>query len=139
MLIDPENERGGRVNARLRNDLVAWLITVAPDGTPMPTPVWFWWDGATMLVYSEPGKPKLRNIQTNPRVAVALRTDPLGTELTVITGDAAVDRSAPIADAHGEYIEKYRAEITRLGSDPPSFAGAYSVPIRVTPTRVRAE
>ena len=92
-----------------------------------------------MLVYSQPGKPKLRNIETNPHVAVALRTDPLGSELAVITGDAIVDRSAPKADDHAEYIEKYRAEITRLGSDPPSFADAYSVPIRITPTRVRAE
>ena len=58
-----------------------------------------------MLVYSQPGKPKLRNIETNPHVAVALRTDPLGSELAVITGDAIVDRSAPKADDHAEYIE----------------------------------
>ena len=139
MLIDPENESAVRVDARLRNDLVAWLITVAPDGTPMPTPVWFWWDGETMLVYSQPEKPKLRNIQTNPHVAVALRTDPLGSELVVITGDATVDPSAPKADDHADYIAKYASEIARLGSDPVSFAAGYSVPIRITPTRLRAE
>ena len=27
---------------RLRDDVVAWLVTVTPDGTPVPTPVWFW-------------------------------------------------------------------------------------------------
>jgi PPOX class probable F420-dependent enzyme len=139
VLIDPENESEARVDARLRDDLVAWLVTVAPDGTPMPTPVWFWWDGATLLVYSQPNTPKLRNLDTNRHVAVALRTDPLGMELAVITGDAAVDRSAPKADDHGEYIEKYRSEIARLGSDPATFAASYSVPIRITPTRVRAE
>jgi len=139
VLIDPDDESAARVGARLHNDLVAWLITVAPDGTPMPTPVWFWWDGVTMLVYSQPGKPKLRNIEANPRVAVALRTDALGTELVVITGAAAVDRSAPSADAHVEYIEKYRSEISRLGSDPETFAAGYSVPIRITPIRLRAE
>lgn len=139
MLIDPENESAARADARLHNDLVAWLITVAPDGTPMPTPVWFWWDGSTMLVYSQPGKPKLRNIAANPRVAVALRTDPLGSELVVITGEAAVDTSAPKADDHGEYIAKYRSEIARLGSNPAEFAEGYSVPIRITPTRLRAE
>ena len=139
MLIDPENESAVRVDARLRNDLVAWLITVAPDGTPMPTPVWFWWDGATMLVYSQPGKPKLRNIATSARVAVALRTDPIASELAVITGDAAVDASAPKADDHAEYLSKYRSEIARLGSNPAEFAEGYSVPIRITPTRLRAE
>ena len=139
MLIDSENESAVRAEARLHDDLVAWLITVAPDGTPMPTPVWFWWDGSTMLVYSQPGKPKLRNIETNPRVAVALRTDAIGSELVVITGDAVVDRSAPNADDHDEYIEKYRSEIARLGSDPANFAAGYSVPVRITPKRLRAE
>ena len=139
MLIDPDKENAGRVNARLHDDLVAWLVTVAPDGTPMPTPVWFWWDGVTMLVYSQPGKPKLRNIQMNPHVAVALRTDPIGSELAVITGDAVVDGSAPKADDHEDYISKYRSEIARLGSDPATFAASFAVPIRITPTRLRAE
>ena len=75
MNIDTTTERGARVAARLRDELVAWLVTVKPDGTPVPTPVWFWWDGETVLVYSQPGKPKLRNIAANPRVALALRTD----------------------------------------------------------------
>ena len=138
-MIDPTTESGERVMSRLRDDLVAWLVTVTPDGTPVPTPVWFWWDGESMLIYSQAGKPKLRNIESNPHVAVALRTDRLGSELAVITGEAVSDRSAPRADAHGEYIEKYGSEISRLGSDPSSFADAYSVPIRITPTRVRAE
>jgi hypothetical protein len=43
--IDTTTERGARVAARLRDELVAWLVTVEPDGTPVPTPVWFWWDG----------------------------------------------------------------------------------------------
>lgn len=138
-MIDPTTESGERVMTQLRDDLVAWLVTVAPDGTPVPTPVWFWWDGETMLVYSQAGKPKLRNIEANSRVAVALRTDRVGSELAVITGEAVIDGSAPRADAHDEYIEKYRSEIARLGSDASSFAAAYSVPIRITPTHVRAE
>lgn len=138
-MIDPTTESGERVMSRLRDDLVAWLVTVTADGTPMPTPVWFWWDGESMLVYSQAGKPKLRNIEANPHVAIALRTDRIGSDLAVITGEAVIDRSAPRADAHAGYIEKYRSEISRLGSDPPSFADLYSVPIRITPTRVRAE
>jgi PPOX class probable F420-dependent enzyme len=91
-----------------------------------------------MLLYSEPDKPKLRNIAANPHVAVALRTDRFGSELTVITATAAVDRSVPRADANPDYIAKYRGEIARLGSDPETFGAAYSVPLRITPTRVRA-
>ena len=138
VVIDPETEVGGRVAARLRDELVAWLVTVGANGTPVPTPVWFWWDGETLLVYSQPDKPKQRHIAANPRVALALRTDEHGDDLVVITGLAAVDDSAPAPFELPEYIEKYRGEIARLGSNPEEFSGAYSVPIRIRPTRLRA-
>ena len=138
MVIDPGTEKGAHVVARLRDDQVAWLVTVAPDGTPVPTPIWLWWDGATILVYSQPDTPKLRHIAVNPRVAVALRTDERADELAVITGVAAVDRTTPAADAHDSYAAKYGAAIERLGYDAAGFAASYSVPIRITPTRLRA-
>ena len=138
MVIDTSTEKGARVDARLRNELVAWLITVAPDSTPVPTPVWFWWDGETLLIYSQRDKPKLRHIAGNPRVALALRTDEHGDVLAIVTGEASVDDSAPRADDHPEYLEKYRGEIARQGSEPGPFAGEYSVPIRIRPTRLRA-
>ena len=138
MVIDVSSERGARVDARLRQELVAWLVTVAADGTPVPTPIWFWWDGETLLVYSQPGKPKLRHIAANPRVAVALRTDEHGDALVVITGDAAVDPAAPRADELPGYVDKYRTSIARLGAEPAGFAGEYSVALRIRPTRLRA-
>jgi len=81
----------------------------------MPTPVWFWWDGETLLIYSQPDKPKLRNIEANRHVAVALRTDSVGSELTVISGDAAVDPSVPRADAHPEYSGSIGRRSSGLG------------------------
>ena len=137
VVIDPETEKGARADARLRSDEVAWLITVAKDGTPVPTPVWFWWDGDAILVYSQRDKPKLRHIAANPRVAFVLRTDELGDEITVVTGDAVIDPSAPSADQLPGYAEKYGALIARLGADPASFAGEYAVPVRITPTKLR--
>ena len=138
MVIDPGTEKGARADARLRNEHVAWLVTVGADGTPLPTPVWFLWDGDTVLVYSQREKPKLRHIAANPRVALAMRTDELGDDIVVITGDAAVDPSAPAADQVLAYVEKYRGLIGRLGADPPGFAREYSVPIRIRPTKLRA-
>ena len=137
-MIDVSSERGARADSRLRQELVAWLVTVAADGTPVPTPIWFWWDGETLLVYSQPAKPKLRHIETNPRVAVALRTDEHGDALVVITGDAAVDHGAPRADELSGYVEKYHASIARLGSDAVGFAAEYSVALRIRPTKLRA-
>jgi PPOX class probable F420-dependent enzyme len=137
VVIDPTTEKGARADARLRADDVAWLTTVSADGQPVPTPVWFWWDGDTILLYSQVDKPKLRHIATNPRVSLALRTDELGDEITVISGTAAVDPDSPSADQLPGYVEKYGALIERLGADPPSFAGEYSVPVRITPTKLR--
>ena len=138
MVIDAGTDKGARVSARLRDELVAWFVTVAADGTPVPTPVWFLWDGETILIYSQPNKPKLRHIAANPRVSLAMRTDEDGDALVVITGEAAVDDRAPRADELPAYLEKYRDAIARLGSDPVAFAGSYSTAVRIRPTRLRA-
>jgi hypothetical protein len=66
------------------------------------------------------------------RVAARLRD-----ELVVITGEAAVDESAPAAFEVPSYVEKYRDEIARRGADPESFSAEYSVAIRIRPTRLR--
>jgi PPOX class probable F420-dependent enzyme len=137
VVVDPATEKGARAAARLRSDEVAWLITVAPDGTPVPTPVWFIWDGEGVVVYSQRDKPKLRHIAANPRVAFAMRTDELGDEITVITGNAAVDTTILSAAELPGYVEKYGALIARLGADPASFAGEYAIPLRITPTKLR--
>jgi PPOX class probable F420-dependent enzyme len=138
VVIDVATEKGARVEVRLRDDMVAWLVTVAPNGTPVPTPVWFWWDGEAIVVYSQRDKPKLRHIAANPRVAVVLRTDELGDHLIVITADAVADPELPAADANPAYVTKYRDLIARLGTDPRGFAAEYAVPIRLRPTQLRA-
>lgn len=137
MVIDTTTAKGARADERLRVDKVGWLITVAGDGTPVPTPVWFWWDGTSIVVYSQRDKPKLRHIAANPRVALALRTNEIGDEITVVSGEAVVDPSLPSADAVPDYVAKYAGLIADMGSAPGPFAGEYSVPIRITPTRLR--
>jgi PPOX class probable F420-dependent enzyme len=137
VVIDPATEKGARADVRLRSEVVAWLITVSAEGQPVPTPVWFWWDGGSILVYSQSDKPKLRHIAANPRVAFALRTDELGDEITVISGSAVVDPTSPSADRLPGYVEKYLTLIERLGADPAAFAAEYSVPVRITPTKLR--
>ena len=138
MIIDPATATGARVDELLRSDLVAWLVTTGRNATPVPTPVWFWWDGETILVYSQRDKPKLRHIAARSRVAFALRTDELGDRIVVISGDATVDPDAPPAHRLEPYVAKYAALIERLGADPETFAAEYAVPVRITPTRLRA-
>ena len=135
--IDTSTEFGARVERRLREETIGWQTMVGADGTPQPSPVWFLWDGETVLVYSRPGTPKLRNIEGNPRVSLNLHADGRGGDIVVLTGEARIDGAAPPADAVPAYLAKYREAMGRIGMTPEAFAAAYSVPIRMTPTRLR--
>lgn len=126
-----------KVGERLRRDLVVWLTTVRSDGQPQTTPVWFLWEDDSVLVYSRPGKPKLRNIAANPAVVLALRMDEAGAGVVVIEGRARRTEDAP-AHENAAYVEKYAESIEDLGYEPEGFARDYSEPIRITPARVRA-
>jgi PPOX class probable F420-dependent enzyme len=135
-MIDLATEFGARADRRLREEKVAWFITVRPDGTPIPVPVWFLWDGETILVYGQPHTGKLRNLAQNPRAALHLRTDEHANDVIVLTGRAVVDRTAPPADKVPQYQEKYRQLIAALGMTPDEFAASYAVAIRFVPDRI---
>jgi PPOX class probable F420-dependent enzyme len=136
-MLDLDSEFGARAERRLRDEQVIWLVTVAPDGTPQPSPVWFLWDGQSFLLFSQPGKPKLRNIQHNPRVTLHLDGDGRGGNIIVIIGRAEL-LSGPVASEHTDaLLDKYRATIAAMGTTPEALAADYSVPFRVTPTNVR--
>ena len=49
-MIDTNSEWGQRVERRLRTEEVIWLTTVDGQGMPQPSPVWFVWDGSTILI-----------------------------------------------------------------------------------------
>ncbi len=131
--IDRSTPFGARVHDRLQNDRMVWFTTVGTDGTPRPAPVWFLWDGETVLVYSKPSSLKLKHIERNPRVSLNLDGDGRGGDIVVITGSAKVDPSTPPANEVASYVEKFHAGILRIGMTHTAFAHAFSVPIRVTP------
>jgi PPOX class probable F420-dependent enzyme len=137
MQIDTSIEFGSRVARRLSDERIIWLTTVRADGTPEPSPVWFLWDGSTFLIYSQPDKPKLRNIGRDPKVALNFNSDEEGGDVVVFTGEAKIDRSVPPANQVPDYVAKYRDGIRDIGMTPVTFAQSYSVPVRVTPTKLR--
>lgn len=136
-MLDEGTDFGARAARRLREERLAWLVTVSPRGTPQPVPVWFLWDGdRSILLYSRPGKPKLRNIAANPRVSVHLDGNGQGGDIVVCVGEARVSDDSP-ADQVPEYVEKYSALIERNRWTPASFAADYSVPLRIGVERIR--
>lgn len=135
--MDESTEFGRRAARRLREEVLAWLTTVDRRGTPQPIPVWFLWDGgSSILVYSRPRTAKLRSIEGNPRVSLHLDGNGRGGDIVVCVGEARISDDPPAAEVP-EYVEKYAPLIERNRWSPESFAADYSVPLRITISRVR--
>jgi len=119
-------------------DKVAWLTTRSPDGRLQSSVISYFWDGETILVYSQPTAPKLRNIAQDPAVAFHLSGDAYGDHGLVMEGVAAVDPSVPPGNVHQGFREKHREPLAHSNMDPAEAAATFSVAIRIRPTRVRA-
>ena len=138
MELDSSTRFGARVAERLRDDLIAWLVTVRADGTPQPSPIWFLWDGEGFLVCSQPRTQKLRNLASNHRVALHLDSDGRGGDIAIFTGEARVLAEEPPAALMDDFAAKYHELFRRLpGGDRKSFEASYSVRLWITPTALR--
>jgi PPOX class probable F420-dependent enzyme len=134
------------VEQRLRTDPLVWLITVRPDGRPHVVPLWFFWDGQTFLIFSEPNTQKLRNLRQNHYVTLALDgAGKLGYDVVVVEGTAELlhETSLNLLKAYPAITEKYEALLHSMQEagyvskdrDLQALATDYSQPIRVTPTK----
>jgi PPOX class probable F420-dependent enzyme len=129
---------GERVARRLREEKVAWLTTVGADGAPQPNPVWFLWEGDTILMYSLPHAARVANIKRNPRVSFNFDGDGTGENIIVIAGEARICPEVPSAAENRAYANKYAGYIADgPWGTPEKFAAKYTVPIRITPMKVR--
>ena len=137
MEIDVTTEFGQRVQRRLEEERIIWLTTVDASNTPQPRPVWFLWDGETMLIYSRPDTAKLRHIADNPKVSLHFDGDGLGGDIVVFTGEVTIDENPVPIDQVEAYVDKYQAGFTRIGSSPEEMARNYTVALRVRPEKVR--
>ncbi len=57
--------------AILEGRAFAHLATVLPDGAPHSVPVWIGVDGDTLLMFTQTGSRKARNIEADARVAIS--------------------------------------------------------------------
>lgn len=137
MNLDTTTEFGQRVTQRLEEETVIWLTTVDASGTPQPRPVWFVWEGETILIYSQPNTAKLKHIERNPQVALHFDSNGQGGNIVVFTGTARTANKAPAANANTDYVDKYRIGMERLDMVAETFANDYSVAIRVDVEQVR--
>lgn len=138
-MIDLTTKFGRQVKRRLIKESIIWLTTVGSDLTPHPRPVWFLWDGNSILIFSQPNAHKVSHIKAHPRVAVHFNRDEKGSDTPVITGTAVVDSSVPPPDRVPAYLKKYRKRLTEIGVSPADMGRDYSVAIRVVPSSMRGD
>ena len=50
-----------------------YLATIMPDGTPQLSPVWFSADGENILINTNEGRAKDRNMKARPQVAMVIQ------------------------------------------------------------------
>ena len=142
-MLDLSDQRQSRMDARLRQETGAYFTTVRPDGRPHTVPVWFAWDGASILIFSKPDDIKVRNLRQNPAVTLALDNFGARSQPVVVEGTAALVEEAAIAALLSAYTAKYAALAaalaTQLGLPPEALARIYTQPIRITPSRIRQD
>lgn len=136
-MLDFTSPLGRRANRRLRQEQIIWLTTVDTHGSPQPRPVWFHWDGRTVLIFSERHTAKVQHIARNRNVALSLNTSKDGGDVAVLIGEAVVSRRRPPLARIKAYLQKYKQGLKDVGLTVPQFAASYSVPVLVTPRSMR--
>ncbi|MDH3442877.1 MAG: TIGR03667 family PPOX class F420-dependent oxidoreductase [Deltaproteobacteria bacterium] len=136
-MIHFNSEFGRYVKRRLRRDQIIWLTTVDARNSPQPRPVWFHWDGHTVLLFSEEDRAKIRHIAGNPRVALNFNTNEEGGDVAVLLGEARILDKPPPPSRMSKYVKKYSEGIESLQMTVAQFKDAYDVPIVITPQAIR--
>lgn len=137
-MIDWTSEIGQRAQQRLQSEACIWLVTVDGQGTAQPRPVWFYWDGETMLIFSQASARKLAHVRRDPRVTLHFDGGPAGEDIQVFQGQAEIlDGPAASTGRADAYLKKFADDIRGLGYTPEQFFRDYSVPVRIVLTRLR--
>ena len=111
----------------------AHFATVGADGAPQVTPMWFEWDGQSLLFSTLKTRRKYLNALRDPRVTISI-TDPDNPyRYLQITGEARLEDDIE-ADLVATLVRKYLGD----GIYPWDEQGADRVTIRVTCRKVCA-
>ena len=138
MSLDPTHPKYAHVDQRLRSEPIIWLSSVRPDGRPHLVPVWFLWDGASIFIFSQPGAQKIRNLQANPNVTLALEAADEGADIAILEGTATIFETKDWDRILPAYTAKYAQPIREMGSTIETMMADYSKLLEITPARLIA-
>ena len=123
-----------RIERFLEQEPIVWLSTVRPDGTPHIVPIWFWWDGEALLVFSKPDAQKVRNLRARPSAMLALGDAEEDFDIGLIEGRAEILDGTTAEVLPAGHLAKYADRMAAIGLTPAEYAETYSL---VDPDRAR--
>lgn len=110
----------------------AQLATVSADGSPQVTPVWVDYDGSHLLVNTARGRVKAKNLERNPRVALAI-ADPANPYRYLGVQGRVVEMTEKDGDAH---IDRMAKKYLNQDKYPYRRPGEVRVIVKIAPERV---
>jgi PPOX class probable F420-dependent enzyme len=122
------------VSARLTSDHYGWLTTVAKSGQPVPKLIWFYFDGAALVIYTVPDAAKVAHIRRHPQVSLNLDSNGSGGGIVVIGGAATIDAEGVDCREDGPYWAKFSELADKFGLS--EAMGYYSTRIKVSIDKV---
>jgi len=134
-MLDLTNPKHMHVDERLRQNLILWLSSVRPDGRPHLVYVFFLWDGKHILIFSQPTSQKIRNVQHNPNVTLALDDTKNGEDMVILEGKAELLHDPAVNTTLPAFAAKYDSLLKRVGLTAEAMAEVYSQALLITPTR----
>ena len=133
-MTDPTKPKDAHAEERLRTDQIAWIGTVRPDGRPHLVPIWFLWEGESILFFSKEDQ-KIRNLTHNPRATLSLDDTKFGGDVVLMEAEAELLARPSAEVVPPAYFEKYAAGIEGLGMTPEEMTATYRQAVRLRPTR----
>ena len=129
----PTTVAAARIHGFLEREPVVWLSTVRPDGGPHLVPIWFWWDGEAVLVFSKPDAQKVRNLRAHPSVMLALGDAAADFDVGLLRGRAELLDQPTGEVLPAAHLDKYAEKLASIGLSAQEYATTYSQVIRIVP------
>lgn len=111
----------------------AFVATVNKDGSPQVTPVWVDTDGKYVLVNTATSRQKSKNVQKDPRVAIAVVDHQNPYKGVFVRGKVVSMERGKIADDHIDKMAKKYIDQDKYPSRQP---GEERVLLKIAPTKV---
>jgi PPOX class probable F420-dependent enzyme len=135
-MLDMTQPFHAHIDRRLRSEPIIWLATSSTAGYPHIVPMWFLWDGRTLLLFSLPKTRKLQDIAANPSVVLALEATDQGYDVVIVEGRARLIDEPLYSGSMPPFVKKYAGVPRRW--PPEEWAQKFSQTIAVTPAKLTA-